>query len=363
MAIKRSAVLFFVLMMVSLSLVQAQANNPAPFDDLEVITPDNLDRLVKLRDLDSVDLPSYRINRAEFNADSTLLAGNSSGRVWVWSLETGQAQKIVDVLADTDYPFTFHPTDPQRLATCNAMWDVNTLKLIFKGAFCVNNAFDASGHFLVSDHPLSLLDANTGAFIRALPDNFVADGKLAPITLVCAAAFSPDGTKFAYTGTAEPDGEDMLVINIVDLKNGTVKSYTGSGDDAWMGSCWTTDELVFSADSRYLYSNNPYLVEVFDTENYVDPLNALPLDQLSLPSTADSYQSGFALTPDNQLLLCAFRDKEAGYYTIAIDMGKQIQIPLPSAIMNAQIAISPDGKLLAAYTDQISIWGVPSKEQ
>lgn len=361
MLIQRYVLLCFLLLMCSLSFAHAQVND----DELELITSSNLGRLVKLRDLARVS--NFPFGRMSFNANDTLLAGALGSGVRIWSLATGNAADLIEVEdCDCYREFTFHSTNPEQIATCNKMWDANTLQIIFEGEFCNGIAFDPTGEFLFTGNSLELLDAETGATIRRLLDSTELSEENT-VSNVCSASFSPDGTKLAFTATIAPTGENMLVIDILDLESGTLHGYIGTGDAAWMGSCMPFDRLVFSSDGRYLYSNAPANLLRFDTENPTAPENVLP-EVTDVQGNIERFLIGenFAFTPDEQLLFYTFfRESNSGsaLYMAAFDMDTREEVLLPEEIRDARAVISHDGKLLVAYSrTQITLWGVPSGE-
>lgn len=352
MSIHRSGLLCcVVLLLCSLMLAQAQENKPSIFGNLEVITPDNLGRLVKLRDLAVVD--DLVFDEMSFNADSTLLASGTIGGVWVWSLESGHVTELVKPYGDPIYtPAVFSPTDPNFLATCNTMWDVSKLEPVFSGDFCSDFTFDPMGSFFLAAEPLRLLDAKTGAVVQALPDeiNLGSDKKF-PISTVSHAAFSPDGQQLAYCAIVPLEEIYTTIVVVMDLTSGKIRSVPAlRGSDAPRGApCLQDDSLFFSLNGRYLYTNLDRGITIFDTIS----------GEVSF--SPEPWGGRLIASPDRQLMFDFIMDWENNKGSLeAYDVTTMRQLVVPPNLLNANADISPDGKLLAVYSDKISIWGVPS---
>jgi WD40 repeat protein len=336
-----------LLLLCSLSLARAQENILPSLDELEVITPDNLERSMKLAELD--DIQNYGIYEVGFNADSTFLAGSTMDGVWVWSLTTGRVNPVLHMPCDCFFPFSFHPTDPIRFSTCEGVWDISTFEKVFEGDHCDTFAFDPTGQYLVDKNPLSLRDADTGALIRDLPDDVDIFGHTIALSNVCNVEFSPNGRKLAYTGTDSLQGEPEIAVHVLDLQTGETQQLPILGDAARMGEClYGLPDIHFSSDSRYLYTNADLGLTIFDTE----------MSRVAFHNLRNGF-GHFTFTPDNQLLFNVSLNSRDDNRLAAYAMSTMNTLPVPNEIRNSNVAISRDGKLLAAYTDKITIWGVP----
>lgn len=353
MLIKRCLFLFGVVALLSLlPLAQAQENFPSIFNNLEVITPSNLDRLVKLRDLPEIDSAANFMSDfwyATFNSNSTHLAGANGNGIWLWALATDTAPRLIyGVLCDCFFALRFHPTNPNHLATCNQSWDISNFDLLYQNDdYCSGFDIASSGQFSVRERPLRLTEVDSNVLIQYLPMQYGVN--LEAVAEICQITISPDGDFFAYTATASRGTGDEFIVNIVSLNSGEVRTLPMLGHAARMGNCvYPFGDILFSLDSRFLYTNADGGVTSFEiaTGKVKSLWVGCCLGQLNL-------------TPDNQVLFSVRHSNDNDRLT-AYAMNTMEELLLPEDIRNANVAINGDGKLLAAYTDVISIWGVPA---
>lgn len=134
------------------------------------------------------------LDSISWSSDGKYIASAGPGQVQVWSLSTGQAVFLRDVLAITDVAWS--PVNPSRLAFVQngtaQVWDVGESQLISDFAPAVNGilTWSPNGSYLATadDNQIAVWRAQTGALIYIYSGNIKQVGSL---------AWSPDGASLA----------------------------------------------------------------------------------------------------------------------------------------------------------------------
>jgi WD40 repeat protein len=224
----------------------------------------------------------------------TLVSGSKEGGIFLWDLATGEKRRGVFHLQEQLGDLAVSP-DGKLFAS-------------------------AGGRFL------ALWEAPSGRFVRAWQ-----------VGAVQRAAFSPDGKEIALTGWAGHASVHDVATG------GQVRNFLGTpgGDGAMVCVAWA-GKVAAAADTRGK-------LHVYDA--------ATAKTLRSLPGGVVATAPSIALSSDGKLLACSGDGQGASLLVYDTDTGRE-RWRRHDPVLPAELAFSPDGKLLAtaAADGKIRLW-------
>jgi WD40 repeat protein len=349
--VKKPQLLFVVTLLLSvgrLSLAQTQEPAYFPLPELEVISPENANRVTFLGELEGF---SWWTLFAAFSPDGEIVAASSAyGGVRVWDVKTGQPLKSLECPVDELEGWTggvaFTPDGSLLAVGCGLSVRV----------WSIDNILEEKQPELTSilSGPISLVGkvviGSTGQYLAA---NYIGSGddpkfvwlwdmqtgkQLATFEGVelCCPYFSPDGQSLAYTDDKETHIWDIKALQEVDTY--TYRSQAFSLD--WTLAADTSDGLHLW---DILSDTAPFVLHNID--NHSPKILAFSPDISLLASGSEHY---------NMLLW---------------DTVSHERLAVIDTAGITDLTFSPDGKLIVTThataggpQGQVTLWGVVAEE-
>jgi WD40 repeat protein len=324
-----------------------------PLPPLEVITPENADRVVYLGTLDGF---TDWVSDAAFSPDGTLVAAVSRYEgTLLWKTQTGELAGGLDHKCYSPVSIAFHPDGATFATSCMEdllMW--NTADVLDGGEI------EPIGVFESVENYIGVTFSPDGVFVAAsssngfYPNRLVL-GDVATSTImvglegdeICCPAFSSDGTTLAY---AQNDG--IHYLNIA-TREETIVSLSEIPEGLVFSSDLALAAGIGGGEASSGAKSDVYL---FDLETGA-LVSVLRNNDNHLPSR-------LAFSPDGRLLVST----SAYYYTLLWDIESlERLVVLPMGAVT-DLEFSPDGRLIvmsragSGISSFVQLWGVPIEQ-
>ena len=332
-----------------------------------------------------------------FSPDGTRLAVGSAAGVWIYDAKTYQELALLTGKHEGDVSSIAFSPDSAKLASTSwdtlQLWDIVTgehLKTVIE-AFRTDDswgfqsvAFSPDGEMLASgsgDGKIHLWDTATGKHLETLTGHTLD---------VTSLAFNPDGRTLAsggvdrtvrlwdvstreplktfvgHTGKVNsiafsPDGR-TLVSGSTD-RHIVLWGLTGSEPKRFpSGHAWAVRDIAFSPDGRVFASCGGRPVNG-STISLWDAVTGEHLKNVAERSVANV--SGVAFSRDGQTLAGSVGFREYTVRLWDVPTGAQLKPLTEHASQVTNVALSPDGDILASVNDDniIRLWDVATRQQ
>ncbi|GIK65148.1 MAG: hypothetical protein BroJett018_29420 [Chloroflexota bacterium] len=304
-------------------------------------SPEAVAELIRIADeLSTVQIfgdAAYRVSSAAISPDNMhILTGSYNGKAYLWNIQTGALEKILDGPDSSFRQVLFSPDGKYAAGTTRFdplvfLWEVSTGTLLFtfRHDYEVEHAlFSPQGDELLTESGLtaSLWDATTGKRLFTLTDE---NG-------FASLAFSPDGT--------------IVITGGNDWKARLWDSQDGHPLNTLEGHQGDVDYLAVSPESNLL---------VTGSEDGTARLWDIQTGTLRhILAGHQSWLSGVAFAPDGKTVLTASGDGMARLWDV--QTGDIIQTLIGHTDWINGVAFAPDGKtvLTASSDDNARLWDV-----
>lgn len=321
----------------SISITQTPMAPPAsqtgPFGQLEVISPQNWDRLKLLQSFPAEALPNY-FRVAIMPDEKTMIMGsNEKAQLFFFDLESGKITRSLDIPGvkniDTRFDELKYLSDGSIITSSSSPYMVYRID---SNTGDVLTAWDGIDFAISADEQTMAIDANNGTSLLNLANN-------TPITFLenthsVGYSLSPDKSKLAiYVVNVS---EDSGNVDIWDIKSKTI---------------------IKTLPDLYLHSYSPNGKFLAGLSNVDGSINIFSTDGAVQIKTIPGTYGNYLISPDGSI----FAYQTANQSSVAMDTTNwtSYEVTLDGFLDS----FSPGGHMLVTRTEDrgILIWGVPAE--
>lgn len=309
------------------------ASQTGPFGQLEVISPQNWQRLQLLQSFPAEVLPNY-FRIAIMPDEKTMVMGsNEKAQIFFFDLESGKITRSLDISGVKNINARFG--ELKYLSDGSILTSSSSPYMIYRidsGTGDVLTAWDGIDFAISADEQTMAIDANGGTSLIDLTNN-------TPITFLentdsVGYSLSPDISKIAiYVVNVS---EDSGSVDIWDIKSKTI---------------------IKTLPDLYLHSYSPNGKFLAGLSNVDGSINIFSPDGAVQIKTIPDIYGEYLISPDGSL----FAYQNANKASVALDTTNWTSY---ETTLNGTLdSFSPGGDMLVTRTEDLGvlIWGVPAE--